>query len=221
MFKRFWRWIADWRQTYQLWRSGAKQNCRNDLVQFADTFLPRYFEAVRQTDQEILLKSLQHASLRPGVMSIDLLRHGRGATTMVLAAILWNVAYGHRAFLVSLAWSHQGAKWLLRDIEVELESNVQLRRFFPHLRNRRRQGVEITFGGRIRIRCQSLLTSLRGLTFSPIGRHPIRPDLFIADDAEYGGDAVEKAMRSRAANQLSTFRAMYDSSVVRIQSIDE
>lgn len=83
--------------------------CRDDLKGFCVSYLPNWFTKPFGTAHLTLIDSLQRI-LREGGRQAVAMPRGSGKSTLVAAAILWALAYGHRRFVVVVGASSKAAK---------------------------------------------------------------------------------------------------------------
>lgn len=104
--------------------------CGSDLLGFMRRYLAHRFPLPFSQDHLDLIKGCEGTILHGGQRAIAMPR-GSGKTTIVEAAALWAIIYGHRRFVFVVAATSSGARQLMRSIQDELAFNDLLAEDFP------------------------------------------------------------------------------------------
>lgn len=75
-----------------------RESCRRDLRLFLLRYLPRLFPLEFSDDHERAIQTIQQSILKGGRYCLSL-PHGSGKSTIILAAILWSLLYGHKRLI--------------------------------------------------------------------------------------------------------------------------
>lgn len=87
----------------------TRLQCRDDLERFCVEYLPSWFTKPFGTPHKALLSSLQ-TILRQGGRQAVAMPRGSGKSTIVAAAILWSLLYGHRRYVVVVGANGKAAR---------------------------------------------------------------------------------------------------------------
>src|SRR5690606_34975072 len=104
--------------------------CERDLRLFCETFLAPTFRLRWSADHLRVIETLERVVLDGGQFALAMPR-GNGKTSLVVAATLWAVMFGHRRFIVPVAATAPKAKGMLESIKAAVEANETLQRDFP------------------------------------------------------------------------------------------
>ncbi len=107
--------------------------CKRNLVRFCETYLKHIFSAPFSHAHIEALRIMERAILGGAQWPALFLPRGFGKTSLMQAAALWALIYGHRKFVFILGANQSRAEDLLRGIVIELSSNDELEADFPHL----------------------------------------------------------------------------------------
>jgi len=107
--------------------------CKRNLVRFCETYLKHIFSAPFSEAHIQALRTIEQAILGHGSWPALFLPRGFGKSSMMQAAALWALTYGHAKFVFILGASQGRAEDLLRGIVIELACNDELEADFPHL----------------------------------------------------------------------------------------
>lgn len=107
--------------------------CRDDLKLFCVSYLPSWFDKPFGRPHLTLIQSLENILKNGGRQAVALPR-GTGKSTIVTAAIIWALAYGHRRYVVILGANSKAAKRFISLIGTTISTNhTPLSRDFPDL----------------------------------------------------------------------------------------
>lgn len=190
-----------------------KDACREDLKRYLKTFHPHAFPLAFSEVHEEVIRRVQDAILRGGLFALAMPR-GSGKTTIVAAASVWAILYGHCRFVFLIGATEEKADELLESIKLELETNELLLQDFPEvcfplwqlegIHNRakgqtldgeatrivfkKRQIILPTVAGSPAssaiIKTGGLLGAVRGARVQRPDGSVVRPDLVILDDPQ-------------------------------------
>jgi hypothetical protein len=206
--------------------------CRNDLRLFCETYLRARFHLAWSPDHLRCLAKLQAAALEGGQFAFAMPR-GTGKTSLVVAAALWSVLYGHRSFVVLVGATDGAAGELLDSLKVEIETNPLLGADFPKVCHpvRRLEGIVQRGGGqtfrgeRTRlgwtddevvlptvkgsdssgavVKALGITGRVRGLSHTTAAGRTIRPDLVILDDPQTDESAASPTQNAKREALIS------------------
>lgn len=190
-----------------------RARCRDNLINFALTYLPGRFNKTFCKDHYLAAERLDRCSFGGGLFALAMPR-ASGKTALTEAAALRNVLYGIKKFIVMVQATATLAENSLMKIKRILESNDLLLEDFPEVcfpiralerSNRKAQGqtmsgvpTQIEWGadriilptvpdslasGAV-IDVASLTGAIRGLSLPGPNGSMIRPDMVIVDDAQ-------------------------------------
>lgn len=106
--------------------------CERDLKKFLLTYFPESFPLPFSDDHERILRDIESRALDGGLKGIAMPR-GSGKTTILLRAMMWVLAYGHRRFGVLVEADEGAAEESLDVIKIEWETNPLLLDDFPEI----------------------------------------------------------------------------------------
>ncbi len=109
-----------------------KEACRLDLKRFYLTYHAPRFALEFSADHLVLIQRLQTTILEGGQQCFAFPR-GSGKTTLVVGAVEWASAYGHRRYVVPIAATGDLAEALLETIKTDWETNDLLLADFPEI----------------------------------------------------------------------------------------
>lgn len=190
-----------------------RASCERDLRLFCETYLPESFPLEWSDDHLVAIVKLERTVLDGGLFANAMAR-GSGKTTLIEAASIWAVAYGHRKFAFMVGADKPAAESMLESIKVEIETNDLLAADFPEVCvpirmldgiNQRAEAQTIN-GDRTRvqwtkdeirlpfirgaaacgavIRVAGITGRIRGAKSKTAEGKPIRPDLALIDDPQ-------------------------------------
>lgn len=112
----------------------AKRRVRakSDLEYFLREYLPGWFKKPFGKNHKRLIEALQDRILHGGRQAVAMPR-GTGKSTIVAAAAIWALIYGHRRFLVILAANSKEARKMLGNIRTSFEEVGFLLEDFPEV----------------------------------------------------------------------------------------
>lgn len=102
----------------------------SSLRKFCERCLSDRFTKGWSADHLTALKKMERAILEGDNFAIAMPR-GTGKTTMVIAAVIWSILCGHKAYVALIGADRDAASKLLDGIKVELETNDVLLDLFP------------------------------------------------------------------------------------------
>ncbi|MFG0319394.1 MAG: hypothetical protein ACF8XB_19145, partial [Planctomycetota bacterium JB042] len=105
---------------------------REDFRLFAETYLAATFALAWSPDHLRVLARAEACVLHGGQFALAMPR-GSGKTSIVEAAALWAVLYGHRRFVAIIGASERHAHELLESLVTEFENNDELAEDFPEV----------------------------------------------------------------------------------------
>jgi hypothetical protein len=190
-----------------------RAQCERNLRAFLETYLaPTFFLAWSKDHLEVIEK-LQVAVLSGGQFAVAMPR-GSGKSSMVIAAAIWALIYGHRHFVVAVGASADMAAVMATAFQSELEANDLLNEDFPEICMpiRALDGIaqraksQLSQGERTAMQwrtarlvlptiagskasgslfvCKGITGSFRGLQHKTRDGATIRPDLVLVDDPQ-------------------------------------
>lgn len=195
-----------------------KARCRLDLRRFLLTYRKEAYPLPFSDDHEEFIAAIQEAILKGGNRAQAMPR-GSGKTTIILDAIGWAHAYGHRKFVVLGAAEQEAADELAEEYRTIWETSDDLLADFPEIAYPIRQlegtnnrAAAQTLAGRrtfIRwsgsklrlptvtdspasgsvLRAKGILGRLRGMKATTPDGETIRPDLLLIEDFQTDASA--------------------------------
>lgn len=105
---------------------------KQDLCQFATTYLPSIFYLPWSRDQTRCAQRIMDVFLRGGAYALAMPRGG-GKTALTRCGVIWGTAYGHRSFPFLLGSSAAKAAQTLSALKTYWYSSVELRQDFPEI----------------------------------------------------------------------------------------
>jgi hypothetical protein len=190
--------------------------CRFDLLRFLRRYAAARFPLPFSRDHLDLIESIQGIILHGGLRALAMPR-GSGKTTIIEAAALWALVYGHRRFVFVVAATSHAARRLLKSLQDELAFNDALAADFPGacLPCRALEGVSrrseaqtsegqptqlvwtrdevrlasMAAGGGSVVRIAGITGAIRGAKATMADGSQVRPDLCLIDDFQTRGSA--------------------------------
>jgi hypothetical protein len=107
-----------------------KRRLKGDLLGFLRRYFAHRFPLPFSRDHLGLIASLQGIIRHGGLRALAMPR-GSGKTTILEAAALWALLYGHRQFLFIVAATGKDARKILANIQAELQFNDALHEDYP------------------------------------------------------------------------------------------
>jgi phage terminase large subunit GpA len=107
-----------------------REACRFDFLLFCLTYLRVLFPKPFSADHLKIIAKMQDVVLNGAKQALAAPR-GTGKSTIVVAACIWALLYGHRRFLVILCANHQESKARLDAIRMIIETSADLLADFP------------------------------------------------------------------------------------------
>ncbi|MEM9827846.1 MAG: hypothetical protein AAF958_14740, partial [Planctomycetota bacterium] len=109
-----------------------RKRCERDLLKYMLTYLRESFPLDFSKDHLDFVAAVQRCILDGGAKAQAMPR-GSGKTTIILAAITWAQAYGHRRFVVLIAAETEASAELADDVRIVWETNEKLAEDFPEV----------------------------------------------------------------------------------------
>ena len=110
--------------------AGRRDACRLDLLRFCGEYFAAAFPLEFSPAHIALIKALETAILTGGQICVAMPR-GSGKTTIIIAAIVWAIVYGHRKFSVVVGATDRHAARILATIIAHLCAPGPLADDFP------------------------------------------------------------------------------------------
>lgn len=107
-----------------------KAAARDSFRAFCDSYLPATFSLAWSDDHLETIAAVESAVIRGELLAFAMPR-GSGKTSLVEAAALWSLLYGHREFVAIIGSDEGHAGTMLESIKVECETNDLLLEDFP------------------------------------------------------------------------------------------
>ena len=107
-----------------------RDRCRLSFRSFCEEYFPATFCKPWSQDHLRVITKIEQAVLRGGLFAVAMPR-GSGKTSLVEAACLWALLYGHRRFIVLIGSDEGHAEGMLDSIKTELEHSDLLLEGFP------------------------------------------------------------------------------------------
>ena len=104
--------------------------CESSLRLFCETYLPDMFTIPWSPVHLRIIRALEDVVLRSRRIVLVAPR-GTGKSTLIIAAVLWALLYGHRSFLVIICDTHEHSKARMAAIRMIIETNDLLADDFP------------------------------------------------------------------------------------------
>jgi hypothetical protein len=112
--------------------SARKAAARDSFRVFCETYLPATFVLGWSPDHLTAIAKIEGAVLRGELFAFAMPR-GSGKTSLVEAAAMWALFYGHSSFVAIVGADEEHAKGMLGSIKVECESNELILEDFPEV----------------------------------------------------------------------------------------
>jgi hypothetical protein len=109
-----------------------RAGCRDDFRRFCDTYMGQSFPLAWSPDHLRMIERVEAAVLRGELFAFAMPR-GSGKTTLIEAAAMWALLFGHRQFVAVVGADEGHARRLLESVWVELETNDTLLEDFPEV----------------------------------------------------------------------------------------
>jgi hypothetical protein len=109
-----------------------KAAARDSFRVFCETYLPATFILDWSPDHLTAIAKIEGAVLRGELFAFAMPR-GSGKTSLVEAASMWALFYGHSSFVAIVGADEEHAKGMLGSIKVECESNELILEDFPEV----------------------------------------------------------------------------------------
>ena len=107
-----------------------KAAARESFRAFCESYLPATFALAWSDDHLETIAAVEAAVLRGELLAFAMPR-GSGKTSLVEAAALWSLLYGHREFVAIIGSDEGHASTMLESIKIECETNDLLLEDFP------------------------------------------------------------------------------------------
>lgn len=170
-------------------RPQRKRRCAQSLRKFCETYLADWFYLRWSQHHLEAIRDLETRILEGGLKALAMPR-GSGKTTLVIAAAIWALVYGHRRFLVLLGANKVAACQMLDAIKAELETNEELAQDFPEV------CFPIRALERIANRCRGQLLDGRPTNIKWTDDKLFLPTVYELSCEERGGRREERGARS-------------------------
>ena len=105
---------------------------RASFETFCTAYMPATFTLPWSADHRDVIGRIEAATLTGGLFAFAMPR-GSGKTSLVIAAAVWALLYGHRDFVVIVGADENHARRMLDAIVLELETNDALLADFPEV----------------------------------------------------------------------------------------
>lgn len=208
------------------------EQCRHNLRLFCESFFPALFYLEWSNDHLEAINTLEDVILHGGQFALAMPR-GSGKTSLVIAAIIWAIVYGHRLFIVAIAATGPKAGDILDAIKAQVETNDKLAEHYPAACypvrklegiNNRTAGqildgerTRITWTGKrlvfptvagaassgVAVHAAGLLGAIRGLQHTRADGRTVRPDLTIPDDPQTDDSAKQPTQTKKRLNVIA------------------
>lgn len=110
--------------------AARRTRCEENLEQFCRAYLPMKFGLPWSEDHRKAIEKIQRAAREGGLFAWAMPRGG-GKSSLVVAAYLWAMLYGHQEFVFVVGSDEEHAAKLLQAGKSELENNPLLLEDFP------------------------------------------------------------------------------------------
>lgn len=100
-------------------------DCLTSLQKFCETYFAEVFYLRWSPDHLKVIKKIEDAVFKGAQFAVAMPR-GSGKTSLMEAAVIWAILYGHRKFVVIIAANVAKACVILESIKITLETNEQL-----------------------------------------------------------------------------------------------
>jgi hypothetical protein len=111
---------------------GRRDEGRESFESFCKTYMGATFRLPWSDDHRDVIARIEAATLSGGLFAFAMPR-GSGKTSLVIAAAVWALLYGHRDFVVIVGADENHARRMLDAIVLELETNDALLADFPEV----------------------------------------------------------------------------------------
>lgn len=109
-----------------------RDSCKLDYRRFCEIYFAAIFDKPWSDDHLDVIRTIEDAVLRGGLFAVAMPR-ASGKTSLLIAAAIWALLFGHRQFVVLIGASEDAAVDLLDHIKVSFETNVLLGEDFPEV----------------------------------------------------------------------------------------
>lgn len=120
-----------------------RAECDESFRTFALTIFPGKFTKAFSDDHETVIRKMQESITRGMLFALAMPR-GSGKTTLIVCAILFAIATGHRRYVAVIGPTQSHARKILRTVRVELETNDMLHALYPEMTHAVRRLERIT-----------------------------------------------------------------------------
>lgn len=111
---------------------GRRAAAARDFRRFCETYLAAAFTIAWSRDHLRAIQIIQDSVLSGGLFAFAMPR-GSGKTTIVEAAVVWSMVYGHRRFVALVGATETHAEQMLGNVQTELQVNELLGEDFPEV----------------------------------------------------------------------------------------
>lgn len=203
-----------------------RYRCERDFRAFCETYFADTFVIAWSGDHLEVIATIERVVLEGGKFALAMPR-GSGKTSLVIAAVLWAVLYGHRRFVAAIAATGDDATKMIDTIKAVIETEMLIAEDFPEVAfpilalegiNQRAAG-QLCQGRQTRIkwtgselvfpdvvgskcagsvvRCAGITGAIRGMQRRAPDGSTIRPDLALCDDPQTDDSAHSLAECNR------------------------
>lgn len=107
-----------------------KKNAEKNFRLFCESYFPNTFELEWSEDHLKVIQAIEESVLRGGLFAFAMPR-GSGKTSLVEAAALWSILYGHHEFIAIIGADEAHARTMLDSIKTECEVSEIILEDFP------------------------------------------------------------------------------------------
>jgi hypothetical protein len=191
----------------------GKQRAESDFRWFCESYFPQTFYLPWSPDHLKVIAKIEEAVMQGGLFAMAMSR-GNGKSSVVEAACLWAMLFGHREFVCLIGSDEAHAVDMLESIKTELDSNDLLLEDFPEVCYpiRRLEGIANRCSGQLYcgerthigwtakeivlptiagspasgaiIRVAGITGRIRGMKYKRPDGRSVRPSLVIIDDPQ-------------------------------------
>jgi len=109
-----------------------RDSCRLDFRAFAERYFPHTFSMKFSADHLLAISKIETSVLTGGLYALAMPR-GSGKTSLVEAACIWAIIYGHSSFVLLVGSESSSSVEMLESIKIEMECNDLLEADFPEV----------------------------------------------------------------------------------------
>jgi hypothetical protein len=190
-----------------------RESCRMSFKLFCETYFADTFCIAWSEDHLKVIEIMERVVLEGGKFALAMPR-GTGKTSLVIAAVLWAILFGHRRFVAVIAATGDDSEKMVETIKAVIETEETIAEDFPEVAhpiralegiNQRAAGqtcegrqtrikwtgqqlvfpdVEGSKCGGSVVRCSGITGAIRGMQRRAPDGSTIRPDLALCDDPQ-------------------------------------